>query len=43
MEGWHDISQCEWCNEYNTGDMGGSYVHGCSICEGMIGWNSNKD
>lgn len=43
MEEWDEIDQCEWCNESNTGDLDGSYVHGCAVCDGMIGWKGNKD
>ena len=31
------LSRCSWCNEPNTGDMGNSYVGGCSHCDGLIG------
>lgn len=43
MEEWTEIEQCEWCNEYNTGDMEMSYVNGCAVCEGMVGWKGDKD
>jgi hypothetical protein len=32
------IEQCEWCNEYNTGDMEQSYSFGCTHCDGKVGW-----
>lgn len=32
------IEQCQWCNEYNTGDMEHSYSVGCSHCDGKVGW-----
>jgi hypothetical protein len=31
------VSQCEWCLEINNGDMDGSYLLGCSHCEGNAG------
>lgn len=31
------IEQCQWCNEYNTGDMEFSYANGCGHCEGKWG------
>lgn len=43
MEEWDEISVCQWCNEYNTGDMEMSYVHGCSMCDGMVGWKGDRD
>ncbi|MEQ9460440.1 MAG: hypothetical protein RIG82_05770 [Phycisphaeraceae bacterium] len=43
MQEWDEIEVCEWCSEYNTGDMEGSYLHGCSMCEGMLGWKGDKD
>lgn len=43
MEEWDEIEQCGFCNEYNTGDLEGSYVHGCAACDGMIAWKGDKD
>lgn len=43
MEEWGGIEQCEWCNEYNSGDLDMSYVRGCAVCEGMIGWKGERD
>lgn len=40
---WSDhVEPCEWCTEPNTGDMDDTYLHGCSHCDGMIGWNSDE-
>ena len=36
-----DIEQCQWCNEYNTGDMEHSYSVGCSQCDGKVGWEKD--
>lgn len=36
------LDQCEWCSEYNNGDMTGSYVSGCSICEGYADWHADE-
>lgn len=33
-----DIKQCQWCHEYNTGDMELSYSFGCGYCDGRLGW-----
>jgi hypothetical protein len=30
-----DIAQCQFCTEYNTGDMEDSYAFGCGICGGL--------
>lgn len=35
------IEQCQWCNEYNTGDMEHSYSVGCSHCDGKVGWEKD--
>jgi hypothetical protein len=35
------VEKCEWCNEQSTGDMEGSYVFGCSHCEGQSGWHKD--
>lgn len=35
------IEQCQWCNEYNTGDMEHSYSVGCSHCDGKLGWEKD--
>ncbi|MCL1841762.1 MAG: hypothetical protein FWF75_08470 [Propionibacteriaceae bacterium] len=35
------IEQCQWCNEYNTGDMEHSYSVGCSQCDGKVGWEKD--
>lgn len=43
FESFDEISQCEWCNEPNTGDMDDSYWRGCSACDGKAGWDSDKD
>lgn len=43
MQEWGEISQCEWCSECTTGDTEGSYLHGCSVCDGLFGWKGDKD
>lgn len=35
------IEQCQWCNEYNTGDMEHSYSFGCCHCNGRVGWEKD--
>lgn len=32
------MQQCEWCDELDTGDMENSYLSGCSVCDGRLGW-----
>lgn len=32
-----EAGYCEWCSEYVTGDLAGSYLTGCIFCEGRIG------
>lgn len=36
-----DIEQCQWCNEYNTGDMEHSFWNGCDHCDGKGGWEKD--
>lgn len=36
-----DTEQCQWCNEYSTGDMEHSYSVGCSHCDGKVGWEKD--
>ena len=43
MEEWDEIAQCDFCSEYNTGDLDGSYAHGCAVCDGLIGWEGDDD
>jgi uncharacterized Zn ribbon protein len=43
MQEWSEIFICEWCNEYNTGDMEDSFLLGCSMCDGHAGHIRNKD
>lgn len=38
-----EMDQCEWCGDLNTGDMNHSYLSGCNVCEGLSGWQSDKD
>lgn len=35
------IEQCQWCNEFNTGDMEHSFLAGCSHCDGKVGWEKD--
>ena len=35
------IGQCEWCNEFVAGDLEGSYVSGCLMCDGKMGWDES--
>ena len=43
MEESDEIAMCGWCNDYNSGDVEDSYLHGCSMCDGLIGWKGDKD
>lgn len=36
-----DIKQCQWCHEYNTGDLELSYSFGCGYCGGKLGWEKD--
>jgi hypothetical protein len=33
----NDLNLCNWCSEFNNGDMEDSYLLGCSVCEGHAG------
>ena len=35
------IEQCQWCNEYNTGDMEHSYSVSCNQCDAKVGWEKD--
>lgn len=35
------LSVCGWCNEPNTGDMEDSFLMGCSVCDGRLGWEKD--
>lgn len=35
------VEQCDWCSEYNTGDMEYSYINGCNQCDGKAGWEKD--
>lgn len=37
------IDQCQWCGDLSVGDMENSYFCGCAVCEGLNGWQSDKD
>lgn len=41
LERFEFMSPCEWCNELNTGDMEHSYVAGCNVCDGLIGYDNS--
>jgi hypothetical protein len=36
------ISQCPWCSQRITGDSSGSYLDGCTQCDGRLGQLTNK-
>jgi hypothetical protein len=38
-----EVSRCEWCNSLSTGDLENSYFAGCAACDGVSGWESDKD
>ena len=35
------MSRCEWCGEFNTGDMEHSYVTGCNVCDGLMEYDNS--
>lgn len=35
------LSVCDWCNEPNTGDIEDSFLVGCSVCDGRLGWEKD--
>jgi hypothetical protein len=35
------IDQCEWCSAFVAGDLEGSYLSGCVMCSGKMGWDSD--
>jgi hypothetical protein len=37
MEVHNEVSTCEYCNEYSTGEMENSFLHGCALCDGRLG------
>ena len=39
-----ETSECEWCNTRYAGDIGEhTYLEGCEMCDGHIGWHMSKD
>ena len=36
-----ELKSCEWCHEFSSGDMEDSYMMGCTLCEGNIGWHKD--
>jgi hypothetical protein len=35
------VAQCQWCNEFMTGDAEDTYVTGCEHCDGYAGYHAN--
>lgn len=35
---FESLQPCQWCDELTTGDMENSYLSGCSVCEGRLGY-----
>lgn len=35
------IGQCGWCGESVAGDLDDSYVTGCMMCDGKMGWDDS--
>jgi len=35
------LGQCQWCNEYSTGDIENSYSFGCGQCDGKVGYEKD--
>lgn len=38
---FNGVAVCEWCNEKNTGDMEESFLMGCNMCDGRLGWETD--
>ena len=38
-----DLSQCGFCSEHSNADLEDSYLYGCSVCVGSVGWQMEKD
>jgi hypothetical protein len=36
-------SQCEFCSAPSTADLEDSYLDGCSLCDGRMGWKADQD
>jgi len=43
MQEWDEISMCDWCSEYTTGNTEDSYFYGCPACGGRRGDLDDKD
>lgn len=35
------IGRCGWCAEFVAGDLESSYLSGCFMCDGRLGWDSD--
>lgn len=38
----HRVGECEFCNESVAGDLVDSYLDGCMLCDGRIGWEADQ-
>ena len=43
LETFEQLEKCEFCGDLDTGDMADSYLDGCSVCSGSIGWEMRKN
>jgi hypothetical protein len=41
LEEHNSIEQCGWCSESVAGDLEGSYLSGCLMCDGKMGCTDN--
>ncbi len=41
MSMFDSLECCQWCSDFNTGDMQNSYISGCNFCEGMSAWRKD--
>ena len=37
------VDRCDWCNELVTGILEDSFIAGCMLCNGNLGWQMSKD
>jgi hypothetical protein len=38
-----EIECCQFCGDYSAGDLDDSYLNGCVVCKGKIGWEDDKE
>jgi hypothetical protein len=40
---FYQIDECEFCNEHIAGELVDSYLDGCLLCDGRLGWEADRD